>query len=185
MGHKMAQWPSGNSKLVPSCSYHERGCVPWSGTLLPARRRQVSPPCPTSFGLADPEESRTPLVSSDAGPRRLPSSRPPTASTRRPPRRPPAARQAASKCGTRSLESSTPSTAHCASGLCAVRMAPARFFTSADASHPAAAISRKELCEREVDEARPWARRHARGERLSSSASSARRQKTCRTLKLN
>jgi len=40
-------------------------------------------------------------------------------------------------------------------------MAPARFFTSADASHPAAAISRKELCEREVDEARPWARRHA------------------------
>eukprot|EP00964_Phaeocystis_antarctica_P012811 scaffold7026_cov65-Phaeocystis_antarctica.AAC.10 len=53
----------------------------------------------------------------------------------------------ASKCGTRSLESSTPSTAHCGSGLCAARMASARFLTSVDASHPAAAISRSCACE--------------------------------------
>ena len=41
---------------------------------------------------------------------------------------PSSSRSGASRCGTRSLESSTPSTAHCASGLCAARMASARFL---------------------------------------------------------
>ena len=38
--------------------------------------------------------------------------------------------------------------ARCGCGLCAARMASARFLTSADASHPAAAISRSCACER-------------------------------------
>ena len=44
--------------------------------------------------------------------------------------------------------SSTPSTAHCASGLCAARRASARSLTWVDASHPAAAISTSCACDR-------------------------------------
>eukprot|EP00964_Phaeocystis_antarctica_P013171 scaffold7212_cov56-Phaeocystis_antarctica.AAC.1 len=53
----------------------------------------------------------------------------------------------ASICGTRSLESSTPSTNRSASGLCAARVASARLASSGEASHPATAISRSCACE--------------------------------------
>ena len=84
---------------------------------------------------------------------------------------PSSSRSGASRCGTRSLESSTPSTAHCASGLCAARMASARFL-DLGRRHASRGRDLQELRVRQVGEAR----RHPRGGRHLAPLSSAHRQ---------